>query len=488
MKTIFFLPTEQFARFERLATMLAESTFGVPEAYRGDVGSCLNAVDIAHRLNVSPLVVLQNVRDVGGRPSFTYQFAKALIEDSGVIVGSLQYETMGELQYDGTSAEGKPYQVRAFGTSPAGETLVGPWITWRMAELERWTDNPQYISMPEVMFRARATTFFYNQYASSLMMGFQIEGDPSVGGAKAKPATAVESLTLPVIASATAGTEVFAAALAGAPQATPTDSSAAASTATPVQSEASKTTESVQGAAQQPSGGTAPAAPAAGQGDAPRPRKARVAKSAGAPEMPPPPPAEKPAAGHDSPPPALVGDGNVSEAPPSDLLTPQASAPAEQETSPSTTVEAGVPVNEVPASSGANTGSVDGAGSVATGNNADSMERFSEAFAKVDATTATGASLKESMSTIALFSGQDAEDLYLVLLGIVVKQLTAFIGRDKGLTPDEGEFVAAARELNTITKEVAATNADVANRRSELRSAYTGLLSHLESVRQRAAA
>ncbi len=467
MKTIFFLPTEQFARFERLATMLAESTFGVPEAYRGDVGSCLNAVDIAHRLNVSPLVVLQNVRDVGGRPSFTYQFAKALIEDSGIITGTLQYQVEGELQYDGTSAEGKPYRVRAFGASPTGATLEGPWITWRMAELERWTENPQYISMPEVMFRARATTFFYNQFASSLMMGFQIEGDPAIGNAKIKPTPAVESLSLPVVTTATNdNSQLFAKALDAAPKADPTVFGAASAPASSV------TTELQNG------NGQGELTPPASQppADAPKPR-GRKPKNAESASGTPAPQANTTATEQSSTPPLLLEQ----ESPPA---APSQVAPVQQ-ASPEANIE-----QPGSAPQGNDTDKTQTAATVAetSAHTPSSMDRFSDAFAKVDATIATGVSLKDAMDLIQTFDAQEAEDLYLVLLGNAEKHLTSFVGRGNGLTAEEVEFAGTVRELHAKTKDVASSNIDVAERRKALHNAYTGLLTHLTRVKQGAAA
>lgn len=470
MKTIFFLPSEQFARFERLATMLAESTFGVPEAYRGDVGSCLNAVDIAHRLNVSPLVVLQNVRDVGGRPSFTYQFAKALIEDSGVITGALQYETEGELQNDGTSAEGKPYRVRAYGTSPTGVKLEGPWISWRMAQIERWTENTQYISMPEVMFRARATTFFFNQHASSLMMGFQIEGDPAIGYTKAKPALAAESLQLPVfVAGSTEGTEVFAKALEAAPKADTSAMATIANSGTAATGD-NKPVLEAPGQADQQGTSTVTTPP---QTETPKPR-GRKPRSAGATDT----QAQQDnsnGAGQVNNPPQLTEQ----DAPPPVLTAEsaqQATLDAGQTGEPASvppTETAVTPQAEHPASEGQQLSSID---------------RFSDSFVKVDATVATGASLKEAMEVIRLHDAQEADDLYMVLLGNAEKHLTSFIGRGKGLTPEEGEFAGAVRELHMKTKETAAKNPDVAQRRKALGDAYTAFLAHLNSIKQGAAA
>ena len=43
----------------------------------------------------------------------------------------------------------------------------------RMAKLEGWTRNSKYQSMPELMLRNRAATFFGRQYIPDLLLGVQ---------------------------------------------------------------------------------------------------------------------------------------------------------------------------------------------------------------------------------------------------------------------------------------------------------------------------
>ena len=43
----------------------------------------------------------------------------------------------------------------------------------KMARLEGWTRNSKYTSMPEVMLRNRAATFFGRQFIPDLLLGVQ---------------------------------------------------------------------------------------------------------------------------------------------------------------------------------------------------------------------------------------------------------------------------------------------------------------------------
>lgn len=442
MKTIFFLPTEQFARYKELANMLAQSSFGVPEAYRGDVGSCLNAVDIALRLNVSPLLVLQNVRDVGGRPTLTYQFAKALIEDSGIITGGLQYEIEGELQNDGTSSAGKPYRVRAVADTPAGTKLLGPWISWHMAQLERWTENPSWISMPEVLFRARATTFFYNQHCASLLMGFGIEGDPAVvtsGSVRKASALAVASAPL----EGSLGNSVpesFTAAL----EATPTAQVIVA--ATPAVGEQ-------QAAPQESNAGAQPSDMVGPGPQEPKPRGKRGGRvAAQASQAAPAKDASHQAGGGEPVAESQFGPVHTESTNPSEPIVDFLDMAAETSS-----------------------------GQDLVGDT--KVDDFSIAFSIVDATKPTGESLRTSMEIVQRAQGDAAEDLCLVLMDKVVSHLTSLMGSNRRLNQEECDFASHVRELYAATRETGPGNHDLSVKRSLVHSTYVSFLQHLQKMK-----
>lgn len=444
---------------EAIATMLANSAFGVPDAYRGDVGSCFNAVDIAYRLGVSPLVVLQNSREIDGKPAFTYQFAKALIEDSGLIDGYLQYETEGQLSSDGTPGDGPAYRIRAYGNTREGSRLNGPWINWKMAEIERWTDNISYISMPEVMFRARATTFFFNQHCSSLLMGFQIEGDPAVGTAKNGTAAAsLNDLKLPVLATGASGDQIFANALSATAKADPVAIGAASTQVHQVPSTGvdveSKGSESVN------TGSSVVKPASATESPKPRGRKPKGADATATQSTPPPD-------GNQTPPELLLTDATSPAAALQVEDSDQATSDVDCRQTVTSQTQGELPPMEQ---------------QVASSSLQKSIENFSIAFAKVDALAPSGESLKQSMALVKTFESQEAEDLYLVLLSNSERILTSFVGTGRGLTADEGDFAAAVRDLYSSTKELATKNTDLNDRRKALYSAYTGLLAYLQKA------
>ena len=51
--------------------------------------------------------------------------------------------------------------------------VKGTAVSMKMAQKEGWTKNSKYQSMPELMLRTRAATFFGRQYIPDLLLGVQ---------------------------------------------------------------------------------------------------------------------------------------------------------------------------------------------------------------------------------------------------------------------------------------------------------------------------
>ena len=77
--------TQQPTSFEtaqREAKALSSSDL-VPQQYKGNVANTLVALEIAHRIGASPLMVMQNLHIIHGRPSWSSTFVIAAINGSG---------------------------------------------------------------------------------------------------------------------------------------------------------------------------------------------------------------------------------------------------------------------------------------------------------------------------------------------------------------------------------------------------------------------
>ena len=63
-----FTGFREFEVAQRMATALASSTI-VPKDYQNNPGNCLIALEMANRLKTSPMMVMQNLYVVNGRPA-----------------------------------------------------------------------------------------------------------------------------------------------------------------------------------------------------------------------------------------------------------------------------------------------------------------------------------------------------------------------------------------------------------------------------------
>ena len=157
--------TDSFEFAQRQAKSLCESDL-VPKSYQGQKGlpNCLVAIEMSKRMKLSPLTVMQNLNVIHGTPTWSAQFITSQILGCGRFT-NFDYLVKGE---------GDTLEVQCVATRIEDQKLVkGTTVSMRMARLEGWTRNSKYQSMPELMLRNRAATFFGRQYIPDLLLGVQ---------------------------------------------------------------------------------------------------------------------------------------------------------------------------------------------------------------------------------------------------------------------------------------------------------------------------
>lgn len=153
---------------QRAASALAASSL-VPQQFR-NVANALIAIDMANRLKCSPLMVMQQLYIVQGRPAWSAQFIIAAINSCGRF-SPLRYVMSGE---------GSSRQCYAEATDKSTEqVLEGPVVSVQMARAEGWLDKSgsKWKTMPELMLRYRAATFFGRIYAPDVLMGLYTQDE-----------------------------------------------------------------------------------------------------------------------------------------------------------------------------------------------------------------------------------------------------------------------------------------------------------------------
>jgi hypothetical protein len=159
----------KFELAQRMASALSKSTV-VPTEYRGNVANTLIALDMSNRLAISPMMVMQNLYVVNGRPSWSSQFIIAAINNSKRFAQSLKFKLEGK---------GNDMSCYAYTKDYEGEEVAGPIITMKMAKEEGWLEKKgsKWQTMPEVMIRYRSASFFGRLYCSDLLMGIYSEDE-----------------------------------------------------------------------------------------------------------------------------------------------------------------------------------------------------------------------------------------------------------------------------------------------------------------------
>lgn len=153
-------PLSNFETAQRQAKALSASDL-VPAQYKNNVANTLVALEIANRIGASPLMVMQNLHIIHGRPSWSSTFVIAAINGSGKFTA---------LRFVGDLVKG----IKAVATEKAtGEPIEGPIVTMEMAKAEGWVSKTgsKWQTMPELMMRYRAAAFFGRLYAPEITMG-----------------------------------------------------------------------------------------------------------------------------------------------------------------------------------------------------------------------------------------------------------------------------------------------------------------------------
>lgn len=160
---------KQFETQQRMAQMYATSTI-VPDTYKGNLGNCVIALDMSMRMQVNPLMVMQNLYVVHGIPSFSSKFLIATVNACGRFT-PLRYEFKGDEGKDTWSCRCYAYESS---DKNHKEPLYGDWISIGMAKSEGWygKSGSKWQTMPGQMLRYRAAAFWQRSYAPEISMGF----------------------------------------------------------------------------------------------------------------------------------------------------------------------------------------------------------------------------------------------------------------------------------------------------------------------------
>ena len=157
---------KQFNQLARAAQMLSQTQI-IPQTYQGKPQDCFVAIEMATRMGVSPMVVMQNMYVVKGKPSWAGQACMMLINSCG------KFKDVKHVYTGKKGTDERGCYITATRISD-GETIDGVEVTMNMAKAEGWLSNPKWKNMPELMLAYRASAFFARVHCPEALMGVQI--------------------------------------------------------------------------------------------------------------------------------------------------------------------------------------------------------------------------------------------------------------------------------------------------------------------------
>jgi len=200
-----FNDASSFEHAQRIAKMLSSSEL-VPDRYKETgngkgIANTLIAVDMAKRVGLSPMAVMQGLDIIKGKPGWSSQYVIGCIQGSGLF-------TAFDFVVEGNGMEMSCY---ATAVNKEGKKVIGATVTMEMAKAEGWLDKPgsKWKTMPELMIRYRAASFFGKQHVPHLLYGLQTSEElqdiiaPVAPAVKTLPADIVEKMIAQVKAKPT---------------------------------------------------------------------------------------------------------------------------------------------------------------------------------------------------------------------------------------------------------------------------------------------
>lgn len=157
--------TGNYSKLQKAAEYISRSTI-IPATYQRKPENCFVALELAQRIGASPMMVMQNMFVIQGRPSWSGQFVTAVANNCGRF-SPIRYKWLGTQGQD-------DWGCKAYFTELAtGEVLEGTEITIEMAKKEEWYDKrgSKWKTMPRQMLMYRAAAWLVRAYAPELLNG-----------------------------------------------------------------------------------------------------------------------------------------------------------------------------------------------------------------------------------------------------------------------------------------------------------------------------
>lgn len=182
----FLHDTGAFEHLYRVAKALSMSKM-VPTHFQQKPEDCMVALMMAQQLEVNPLLCIQNLQIINGRPGFSASYAIALANQRGPFAGPITWSSKGK---------GDNLEVTAHAIVKSTGEQVSATCSMEMAKAEGWVKNPKYKSIPEQMLRYRSATWLIRLHCPEVLLG--LSTDDEVQTVTVSDRTPVKAITATV--------------------------------------------------------------------------------------------------------------------------------------------------------------------------------------------------------------------------------------------------------------------------------------------------
>ena len=156
-----------FDKLMEMAKMFSESTI-IPSAYYKRPENCLVALDMASRMGLSPMIVMQNLYVIQGKPSWSGSAIGAMLK------ATPQFKNL-ELVYVGKPNTDEWGAYVTAKKASNDQVVKGATVTIGIAKKEGWygKSGSKWQTIPELMLAYRAYAWFGRVNCPELLMGLQ---------------------------------------------------------------------------------------------------------------------------------------------------------------------------------------------------------------------------------------------------------------------------------------------------------------------------
>jgi hypothetical protein len=145
----------------KIAKVFADSDI-VPKHFQGKAQNVFVALCMARNLKLDPMLALQNIYVVNGTPSLSSQMLIGLVNSSGLIEGSIVFESNNKTLED--------LVITAKCKLKSGE-IASVSYAYANAKAAGLTVKPPWKAAPEQMMRYRAAAFLCRSYFPQVALG-----------------------------------------------------------------------------------------------------------------------------------------------------------------------------------------------------------------------------------------------------------------------------------------------------------------------------